>query len=86
MIGSKISESDIADRYSNLAVCLGISSEGLDMIGDDHEIIQQSFLLWKSENEADFSREKLLQCLERLQDSSAFMEKLRERYSKYYNK
>ena len=76
MIRSTVS--DIS--WSDLALCLGISFEGRDGTGD--EIIQESFILWQSKNGADYSREKLLQCLERLQDSSAFMEKLRERYSK----
>ena len=66
---------------SDLALCLGISFEGRDGTQSGDQIVQESFLLWQSKNGADCSREKLLQCLEQLQGASAFMEKLRERYS-----
>ena len=73
------STSDI--NISDLVACLGVSFDGRDETGDQ---IAQSFILWQSKNEAlkvDYSREKLLQCLQQLQGASTFIDKIRERYS-----
>lgn len=79
MIRSTTSDISVSD----LTACLGVSFDGRDESSD--EIVQESFLLWQSKNTPECSREKLLQCLQQLQGASAFMDKLRERYSQYNN-